>query len=402
MHEAKNMTKKPKIAVDIAKAAMKLIAIAALSGSLVGCSWLPSVSSPANWFGSDKPKALDLGPNPNLLAVRQAWTTRVGEVNFALQPWVEGGTVFAASTDGTVVAVEGASGRELWRASAGAALSAGVGSDGQVAAVVTTDRELVALTSAGVSWKRALPAQGFSAPFVAGGRVFVVTADRTVSAYDAANGAKLWDAKRPQDPLVLRQSSAMLAVGDTVLVGLGGRLVAFNPVNGTVRWEAAVSTSRGTNDVERLSDLIDRTSRVGDVVCARAFQSSVGCVNTSRGQTLWTKTADGAQGVHGDDRFVFGTEADGRVIAWKRTDGERAWAQEQLQHRRLSAPLSVGRSLALGDDSGQVHWLSREDGSLLARQSTDGSAIVAGPVLAGNTLIVVTQNGGIFGFQPEQ
>ena len=57
--------------------------------------------------------------------------------------------------------------------------------------------------------------------------------------------------------------------------------------------------------------------------------------------------------------------------------------------------------MAVGDDAGLVHLLSREDGSALTRVATDGSAVVAGPVLAAGTLIVVTRSGGIFGFKPE-
>jgi outer membrane protein assembly factor BamB len=48
-----------------------------------------------------------------------------------------------------------------------------------------------------------------------------------------------------------------------------------------------------------------------------------------------------------------------------------------------------------------VHFLSREDGKLLNRVATDGSAIAAAPVVAGNTLVVVTRNGSIHGFVPE-
>jgi len=61
----------------------------------------------------------------------------------------------------------------------------------------------------------------------------------------------------------------------------------------------------------------------------------------------------------------------------------------------------VGRSLAIGDFAGVIHLLSREDGSLLNRLSTDGSPVAAAPVLVGNTLVAVTRNGGIFGFVPE-
>jgi hypothetical protein len=89
------------------------------------------------------------------------------------------------------------------------------------------------------------------------------------------------------------------------------------------------------------------------------------------------------------------------VIAWRRSDGERQWAVDSLRLRGLSAPVLLGRSVALGDATGFVHLLSRENGSLLARLSTDGSAIVATPTLVGNTLVVVTRSGGVFGFTPE-
>ena len=200
---------------------------------------------------------------------------------------------------------------------------------------------------------------------------------------------------------MLKQSGVLLAVGDTLVAGLAGRLAGLNPSNGSIQWEAPIASPRGINDVERLVDLVGRVSRDRDVVCARAFQAAVGCVNAVRGNLLWTKPANGSEGIHGDDRLLFGTESDGTVIAWKRTDGERVWTTDRLRFRGLTSPLLAGRSVVIGDSTGFVHLLSREDGSLLNRLSTDGSAISTGPVLADNTLIVVTRNGGIYGFQPE-
>jgi len=190
-------------------------------------------------------------------------------------------------------------------------------------------------------------------------------------------------------------------VGDTLVVGQAGRLAGLNPLNGSIRWEAPVATPRGTNDIERLVDLVGSVSRIGDVVCTRAFQAAVGCIDAARGSVLWTKPANGAEGVHGDAQNVFGTESDGKVLSWRRDNGERAWVTDRLQFRGLTAPLAVGRSVAVGDATGFVHLLSREDGSLLTRLSTDGSAIAAAPVLAGNTMVVVTRNGGVYGFVPQ-
>jgi outer membrane assembly lipoprotein YfgL len=379
-----------------------LVSVALATALLAGCSYIPQLSLPSFLGGgSEKPKPAELAPNPSLIAVRAAWSARIGEVKYPLSVAVSGANIAVASSDGGVALIDAATGRDVWRASAGGQLAAGVGSDGTTVAVVTAANELVALSAGKELWRQKMTAVGYTAPFVAGGRVFVLTADRAVSAYDGKSGRKIWTQQRAGEPLVLRHSGVMLAVGDTLVVGLSGRMAGLNPLTGQVRWEAPVASPRGINDVERLVDLVGSVSRIRDSVCARAFQASVGCVDASSGLVLWTKPANGSEGLHGDERLVFGTEADGKVLAWNRDNGDRAWVTEALLYRGLTAPLSLGRSVVVGDSFGFVHMLSREDGKLLNRLATDGSAIAAAPVLAGNTLVIVTRSGGVFGFVPE-
>lgn len=364
---------------------------------LAGCSLLPASMGGA----AEKPKPAELPPNAALIAVRSAWTTRVGQVGLPLTVNVQGGTVTLASSDGSVAAIDAVSGRDLWRVNVGSPLAAGVGSDGKVTAVVTSANELVALAGGKEIWREKLTAVAYTAPFVAGARVFVLTADRAVTGYDGQTGRKLWTQQRPGEPLVLRQAGVMLAVGNTLVVGLSGRMVGLDPLTGGVRWEAPLASPRGINDVERLVDLVGSVARDGETVCARAFQTAVGCVNAARGAVLWTKASNGNQGLSGDGRMIFGTEADGKVVAWKRENGDRAWITDRLQYRVLTAPLALGRSVVIGDNTGLVHMLSREDGTPLNRLATDGSPVAATPVVAGNTLVVVTRNGGVYGFVPE-
>ena len=351
--------------------------------------------------GAKRPEPAVLNAVTPLVAAPQSWTTRVGPINFPLAVTAADSTVALASDDGTVVLLDAQTGRELWRAALGTAISAGVGSDGKTAAIVTRSNDLVAVRDGRELWRQRLSAEAFTSPFVAGGRVFVLTADRSVAAFDGQTGRKLWVQQRPNEPLVLKQSGAMLAVGDTLVVGLAGRLAGLNPMNGSVRWEVPIASPRGINDVERLVDLVSGVSRQSDVVCVRAFQASIGCVNAVRGTLLWTKPANGSQGIHGDARMVYGAEIDGVVLALRSSDGERAWSTDRLRYRTLTAPLVAGRSVVLGDSTGFLHLLSREDGSLLNRLSTDGSAIAANPVMVGQTLVAVTRNGGVFGFLPE-
>ena len=349
-----------------------------------------------------KPKPAELAAFTPELQARQAWSLKLAAIDFSLRPQASGNLVTLASGDGTVVQIDATSGKELWRHAVGEPLSAAVGTDGRLTAAVTRRNELVVLEQGKLLWRQRLAVQSHTAPLVAGERVFLLAADRSVSAFDGRTGARLWTQQRPgSDPLVLRQSGVLLPVGDTLVAGLSGRLVGFHPLNGNVRWEAPVATPRGINEIERLVDLVDPAARQANTVCARAFQAAVGCINADNGNLAWSRAADGLVGLAADESLVFGSESNGHVLAWRRSDGERVWSQERLRFRELSAPAVVGRAVAVGDLQGQVHLLSRDDGRLIGRLSTDGSAVAATPLMAGNTLVVVTRAGGVFGFVPQ-
>jgi outer membrane protein assembly factor BamB len=346
-------------------------------------------------------KPADLTPTPDLIGVRLAWSQKIGEVAFPLEMKAAANLLALASSNGTVLILDPRTGQDVWRASLNTSLAAGVGFDGKAAAVVSRNNELIVMAGGREMWRQRLAAQSFTAPLVAGGRVFVLSGDRSVSAYDLESGRRLWLQQRAGEALVLSQGGVLLAVGDTLVVGLSGRLVGMNPLNGSARWEVAIANPRGTNDVERLVDLVSQVSREGDRVCVRAFQSAIGCVNANRGTLLWTRPAFGSVGLHSDGTLLFGVEGDDTLNAWRLSDGERVWSMERLRYRRLGPPLVLGRSVVVGDGNGLLHFLSREDGAALARISTDGSAISVAPVLTGSTLVAVTRNGGVFGFRPE-
>jgi len=192
-----------------------------------------------------------------------------------------------------------------------------------------------------------------------------------------------------------------MPIGDTLVVGVGGRLLGLNPGNGAQRWEASVAVSRGTNEVERLVDLMAGVSRNGTDVCVRAYLHSVSCLDLANPKVRWSKAANGFTGLTGDERLIMGIESDGRLQAWRRSDGERAWQSDVFKWRDLGTPLLLGDSIAVPDGAGLIHIVSKADGTPLARLQLDGTPLAAAPVLAGKNLVVVTQKGGVFAFRPE-
>ena len=69
-----------------------------------------------------------------------------------------------------------------------------------------TERRLVAVENGQVKWRQPIGARVATAPLVAGGRVFVLGVDRAIQAFDASDGARLWQVARPGDPLARKST----------------------------------------------------------------------------------------------------------------------------------------------------------------------------------------------------
>lgn len=371
----------------------RLQRFARLAPGVVGAALLLAACA-----GPEKPNPAPLAANPASFAVRLLWSQPKGMGDEPLDIKADGENALLATKAGLIVSFNPASGAENWRANLGTGLTSALGGEGSRLAVVTQGNNLISVEQGKEAWRTKLQALVVTAPLVAGGRVFVLAGDRSISAFDGASGRRLWQQQRTGEPLILGQAGLLMAVGDTLVVGLGGRLVGLNPQNGSTRWDVAVANVRGTNEVERLADIVAGSSRLGSTVCVRAFQSAVGCVDAANGRLLWTRTANGYTGLDGDNSVLAGTEADGRLRAWQRGSGEVLWTSENFRFRGLGAPVVWAGKLVFGDSAGFVHLVGLRDGALLNRLATDDSGQALRPLVLGNTLLVVTRRGGLYAF----
>jgi glucose dehydrogenase len=184
------------------------------------CVWLLGATVLLGACGSDQPKPTPLEPLTPKIAGRQVWQAKLSGVQFPLAVAARDGNFVMASDDGTVLALEAASGREIWRAQVGAPIAAGVGTDGRFTAVVTRSNEVITLEQDRVVWKARLPGRVLTAPLVAGERVFVMGVDRVVHALDALDGKKLWALQRPGDALTLGQGGVVAAFAESLVRGV--------------------------------------------------------------------------------------------------------------------------------------------------------------------------------------
>jgi outer membrane protein assembly factor BamB len=373
----------------------KLVGVGVLA-LMTGCSTISSL----NPFAS-KPK----GPQPASLvelkgsmAVRTAWKLDVGKAgSYELNPALAGNTVIAAGADGTLVRAEADNGRQLWRIKAGMDLTTGPGTDGNVIAIGGSKGTLKAFDMDGKElWKTQLSSEILSAPAVGEGIVVARSIDNHIVGIDAKTGEKKWTVQRTVGALTLRMAPGMVVHDkDVIIAQPGGRLLALILATGAPHWDIQVGVAKGATELERVTDMGGYPVIVEGDVCAVTYQGRVGCFDLANGSTRWTRDLSSEVGVAADQRFVFVPDDKGSLFAFNRDGGTSAWKNDKLAYRRLSTPVSFGRAVAVGDYQGYIHFLSREDGSFLARMATDGSPIATNPLVAGSNLIFQTQNGTV-------
>jgi outer membrane protein assembly factor BamB len=335
---------------------------------------------------------------------RVAWSFNAGAmsaqknsppVNFA--PVFAAGSIWCAAADGWVSRVDARNGASVWRINVGKSLVAGVGTDSETAVVAARDGTLIGLDADGKTrWAVQNASEAMSVPAVGLGIAVARFSDNRIYGFDSETGKRRWQVQRTSPALVLRQTNSMAIDTAAVYVGMpGGRLLAISVKTGAVRWEAAVSQAKGANEIERIADVVGTPLLSGRELCAATYQGKLACFDAATGRTLWARDLPAKSGIEIDNRIVCAVDDAGNVVAFSRS-GTVLWRQTKLAQRSLSAPISVDGHLLVGDEDGFIYVLSRDNGDIVGRVATDGSAILAAPCAADKLAVFQTSRGGIY------
>ena len=127
------------------------------------------------------------------------------------------------------------------------------------------------------------------------------------------------------------------------------------------------------------------------------FQGQIGCFDANSGRPEWEKAFSSDSGL-AQDNCGRGGDDWSVVTAFSVIDGTPLWKNDKLKNRDLSVPYLLGRAAVFGDYQGYVHFLSRDTARSLAARRPTAAQLRAAPVLAGETLVVQTHDGGLYGY----
>lgn len=332
------------------------------------------------------------------VATRSLWTASAGKAGgYTFAPAVVGDAVFVAGQDGTLRRLE--EGKTVWKISTGQALSAGVAANDRLVVVGTPKGDVMAYAAADgkALWQAKVSSEVLASPVIGDEGIAVRSGDNQVFLLDASDGGRKWLYQRAMPTLSIRGAGAPVFADRYLFVGFpGGRLVALSLQNGAPVWEGPVAQPKGATELDRVADVVAPPVVDGTQICAVAFQGRVACFDMGQGGALvWSREMSSASGLALDGRYLFVTDDKGAVHALDRLSGSSLWKQDKLLNRRVSGPTVRRGLVAVADGEGYVHFLSREDGSFVGRQKTDGTPVRSPVQVLGANFLVQTAGGDV-------
>jgi len=313
-----------------------------------------------------------------------------------LQPALDQDFIYAADVDGVVLALDRLTGKKVWKAKVGKQLTGAVGVGRDLVVLGNARGEVIALArdDGRELWRARVGGEVLAPPATDGNVVVAQTFDGKLYALDGATGAELWRYTSQLPVLTLRGTAApVVEFGRVYAAFANGKLVSLDLASGVVNWEARVAVAQGESEIERVVD-VDGTPLVEpDTIFAVSYQGRAGAFDPRSGRPYWYHDASSYVGMAEGFGHAYVASDEGALLALDQRNGNVSWVNEQLLHRRLSQPVTVGSLVVVADYQGYIHVISQIDGTLVARRKL-GSKGVRAPLLSADGVLYALGNKG--------
>ena len=289
--------------------------------------------------------------------------------------------------------------RRSWSVDLGGTVGYPVIADGRVFVTIAhstgsgDDVEALSLTTGQVLWGPKSIAGTYWTGMLAydGGRVFAITHDGRMTAFDAATGTQAWVTQMPGQ---YSFTSAPTAVDGTVYVGgagSGGTLYAVDEATGDVTWTAPVMNGDDSSPVVGdggvfVSYACEQTYRFG-FDGTLAWHHATGCEggggrtavlhdgglyvrdDAGMGPAVLDETTGDLVGSFDSqtapafDGTLMATESGGALAVWDTDTGDRLWQTSTTDN--VTAPLIANGYVVEGRSNGTVELRRELDGTLV-------------------------------------
>jgi len=347
---------------------------------------IPAAQSNADWSHRN-------GDTDHLISHPALGGTRRARIT--AEPVVAGGVVFTLDARATVSATT-TSGQRVW--SRNLTPSRDRPSDASGGGISVADGQVYVATGFGMS-----------PPTIVGDLAYVVARNSTALALDTTTGRIQWQVS--SNPSTANFSgSAAPAVSDDIAVFPfpSGEVVGTFPQGGLRRWSVAITGDRLGRAAALVTDITSDPVIDGATVYVGNFGGRVVALNANNGDRIWTAAEGAISPVWPVGNALFLINDINQLVRLDAGNGQPVWRidlpdTERTGRRRKEVvghygPVLAGGRLIVTSSDGFIRQYDPASGNLLGRVAIARGAASA-PVIAGQTLYVVSKNGQLHAFR---
>ena len=334
------------------------------------------------------------------------WSTSlgdgVGHYFSKLAPVYDNGTLFVASRDGTVEALDPENGKSQWQVdledSVVARLSGGITAAYGNLYIGSDNGDVISLSqeTGEVNWRVKVGGEVLAKPVADSGLIIINTSRGMLVALNESTGEQRWALSTEVPNLTLRGDSTPVAIGGGVFWGTAnGRLAAAIVERGQLIWQQPVGTPKGATEIDRLVDVDSSPIVLGGVLFTVGYNGQLIAIDLRSANPIWKRNYSSSTNMATDGSRLFVITEKDHVVAVDARSGTELWENSLLEHRQLTAPVVIGNYVVVGDTLGYLHWIDRSTGDFVAQQHVDDSGFAVGPTLLSDGYVLTTRNGDV-------
>jgi outer membrane protein assembly factor BamB len=354
-------------------------------------------------------------------APARVWSVDIGagadsDAALLASPIIRDGRLFTLDADGVLTAFDAANGSRQWRLDTrspdeedvvySGAITTG---EGKVFAATGVGEVIAASVDTGEElWRVSAQGPIRGAPTYADGRLFVTTIDNQALALSTKTGERLWSHSGISENAALL-GGASPAVRDNVVVVpySSGEIFALKAETGRVFWVDSLSEVRRASAVTSLADIRGNPVIDRNVVIAISHSGRISAIDFKSGARIWDRRIGGTHTPWVAGEFVFVLSNAGEVIAMTRRDGRIRWLTQLPQFEnpedkeggiQYAGPVLAGDRLIVASSRGELRAISPYTGQELGIVDVDAPVFVS-PIVAGETIYVLTDKGRLIAYR---
>jgi outer membrane protein assembly factor BamB len=301
--------------------------------------------------------------------------------------------VVVGSTDGRVTAFS-ASGTRRWTFQTGGAITANLANqDGRIY-VGSSDGSLTALDAATgrLVWSYDTGEELGSTPVASADAILVATRQDTVFCLEAATGRWRWHHRRSNSrEFTIRGVATPRVVEGVAVAGYsGGTVVALRIQDGSVKWQHSLPAGEQFADADG-----DPQIEAGRVYVA-SYHGGIAALRLETGTMLWRHPLPEATNLlfHRGQLFVGSA---GHMTSLASIDGHLLWEHATGDVSPHGLELVAG--LLVVPTDGPLLFLDPGSGRLLGRGFNPGRGVTAAPAIGGRSLFALSNAGWLYGLK---